>query len=147
MGKLVELKTTDLLQALSALLSEGQFLPEELGNLYLFQRNDGVFDVRSTKRASNIATFSLAPLPGCCGIAVSYYSEVHAYWREKGLGRFLLAVRMGACRRAGYGYMLASVLADNPVEIGLLAAAGWIKIGEFRNPKTNNIVLVFGVNL
>ncbi len=152
MGKIDPIAGNDLLQALNVAL-QGQFQSRfyrdtNFGNNnqgWFITEKDGKFLVRNLSGA--VATFSLEELPGCCGVIVSYYSEVELAYRKLGLGELLLKVRMDACRVMKYGQMLATVVAGNQAEEKLLDCQGWLKVKEFRNPKTQNIVQTYLVNL
>lgn len=142
----------DLLQCLNVALQEA-FNSKNHRDINFGDNNRGWFitSVNDTYYVRNmsgpVATFSLKEFPGCCGILVSYYSEVQEKYRKLGLGKLLLEVRMSAARHMRYGQLSASVLSTNEIEKHLLNASGWIKTGEFRNPKTQNIVETYQVNL
>ena len=102
-------------------------------------------EVRSSSR--NLATFAFAQLPGCCGVVVSYWSEVCADLRKKGLGALLLDVRMEAARRLNYGLITATVYNSNEAELAILRNQGWVLHREFRNPKTRNVLVLLSATL
>jgi len=118
-----------------------------IGYTYIVERRGepGVYDVRTESR--NIATFGLQQLPGCCGVVVSFHAEIAEDLRKKGIGSVLLNTRMEAARRLRYGMMLATVLSTNAAENKLLEESGWKRLGEFRNPKTTNLVVLWSANL
>lgn len=148
-NKLVPLAKDDLLQALNIALQTRlgaaaiNFADNNRG--WFITEKDERFHVRNLQGA--VATFALKELPGCCGVLVSFYSEVAENYRKQGLGTLLNGVRMDAARRAGYGLLLATVLQSNQIEKALLKDNGWVLTREFRNPKTQNIVEVYQVNL
>lgn len=47
-------------------------------------------------------------------------------------------------RGLGYRYVLATVKADNYVEIYMLETDGWIRLASFINPETGNQLLLMG---
>ena len=150
MGKLPTHFEADLLQLVNVCLHENA--ERHAGEvswrgvpIYVHSPKPENFEVRMMD--GPVATFSLSPLPGCCGVLVSYYSEVRADQRKLGLGTILLKTRMDAARRGGYGHLIATVLASNKVEEHLLQDNGWVCTGEFRNPKTSNLVHIWQVNL
>ena len=136
----------DLLQLLNIALQERRdiFEKAELDGCFIHSPKPDTFEVRSL--AGPIAVFSMTGLPGCCGVCVSYHSDVLAPLQKK-LGTALLAIRMDAARRKGYGQMIATVLADNQAEIKILTQAGWVRSGEFRNPQTQHLVTLWITNL
>lgn len=162
MGKLAE-RSEDMLQLLneelhkcvtthapSSKLKKGvEHLKAEPG-LYitvsgLSAQDRTTYEVRCLK--GNIATFTLTSFPGCCGVLVSCYSQVHASFRDKGIGTVLCHIRMAAARRQHYGRMVATVSKANSAEATILDYLGWTPVGEFRNPKTGNLVTEWAVNL
>lgn len=97
-----------------------------------------------------VSSFSLAELPGCCGILVFYHASVATDFQKKGLGSLLLRVREETARKAGYSVAMATVLKYNEAELSILEKANWTKIGiptgvsrsqVFRNRRTNNEVV------
>ena len=152
MGKIAADRAVDTLQLLNVALQdhkkkfkddvlneiEGIFISEE-------RETQGKFLVRSLE--GPIATFSLQELPGCCGVLVSYWSEVVSQWQKKGVGTSLLTIRMATARAMKYGLLLATVDQSNKVECKLLLDQGWNKLREFRNPRTGNIIEVYSTNL
>jgi len=151
MGKIAEDRAVDLIQYLNVALQDrkekypasplnsikGIFISEE--------KTGGKFLVRSLE--GPIATFSLQELPGCCGVIVSFWSEVTPEYRKKGIGAELLEIRMMAARAMRYGSMLATVDKANNDEVTLLNKANWSKAKEFRNPRTQNLIEIYLINL
>ena len=152
MGKIAENREADLVQHLNVALQDIIYkddkspLHEVKGIFITTERNDEqAFLVRSL--SGPIATFSLAELPGCCGVLVSYHSEVLEKYRKQGLGTALLQVRMMAARASRYGCLMATVDKTNTAETEILIKTGWIKMKEFRNPRTSNVIEVYSTNL
>ena len=151
MGKIAEDRAVDLIQHLNVSLQDriakykNSTLAAIKGIFITEEKEGGKFLVRSLD--GPIATFSLQELPGCCGILISYWSEVVPEFRKKGIGAELVQIRMMAARAMKYGSMLATVDKKNSDEVSLLNNAHWNKVSEFRNPRTSNIIEVYIVNL
>lgn len=151
MGKIAEDRAVDLIQHLNVALQDrkekyhGSPLNNIKGIFISEEKEGGKFLVRSLE--GPIATFSLQELPGCCGVIVSYWSEVTPTYRKKGIGAELLEIRMMAARAMKYGSMLATVDKSNDEEVVLLNRARWDKVKEFRNPRTQNLIEIYLVNL
>ena len=95
-----------------------------------------------------MASFSMAMLPGCCGVCVFYHASVATDFGSKGLGSLLLQLREEAARKAGYCVALATVLKNNEAERHILESHGnWQKVSEFKNLRTNNVVYVYTTRL
>ncbi len=89
-----------------------------------------------------VAQFSLAEMPGCCGIIVFYHASIATDFREKGLGSLLLQVRERAGILAGYSMAQATVLRDNEPELSILNKSGWMSFTVFPNDRTGNQVVI-----
>lgn len=92
---------------------------------------------------SEIVTFSLKELPGCCGILVSYNTFVAPRFQGKGINSFLQEIKEDIARENGYTMLMATVTSDNLPEIHILDKYGWKSTTNFRNGRTGNRVLVF----
>ena len=152
MGKIAADRAVDTLQLLNVALQDHKkkFKDSPLNQIdgiFISEERDtpGKLLVRSLE--GPIATFSLQEMPGCCGVLVSYWSEIIPDYRKKGIGTELLTIRMATARAMKYGLLFATVDQSNKVETKLLLDAGWNKLREFRNPRTNNIIEVYSVNL
>lgn len=113
--------------------------------VFVTEPREGRFEVRTLDGV--LAEFSMSPMPGCCGVVIAHNSAVTPKFRRKGLGTLLLTAKMSVARRLGYGQMIATVLTNNIGEQALLSKLGFVRAGEFRNPKTGNLVRTFIVNL
>ncbi len=148
MGRVNASFAVDLLQLLNIALQERRkAVKEALGDEGFFIHSPKLdqFEVRSLR--GPVAVFSLSPLPGCCGVVVSYYAATEPALQKKGIGSLLAEVRMDAARRKGYGQMLATVLSNNKTEQDILSKLGWVQVGEFRNPQTGSLVQTWRANL
>ena len=97
-----------------------------------------------------VGRFSMQQMPGCCGVVVSYHSQIEQQFRKRGLGTLFLEIREEAARRAGYSCIIGTVLDDNKVEKTMLLKAGWRLMAQidaankpvysFRNSRTKHDV-------
>ena len=152
MGKIASDRAVDTLQLLNVALQDHKKKYKDsplnsIDGIFISEERDtpGKFLVRSLE--GPIATFSLQELVGCCGVLVSYWSEVIPDYRKKGIGTDLLVIRMATARAMKYGLCLATVDQSNKTEVTLLLSQGWNKLREFRNPRTNNIIEIYSINL
>src|SRR5690348_7439756 len=79
-----------------------------------------------------VGKFSMEQLPGCCGVAVSYHSQIETQFRRRGIGRLFLSIREDAAKRSNYTVVLATVRVDNEAESQLLATSGYQRSLPFR---------------
>ena len=147
MGKVAHTAPMDMAQALNIAIQDYRKTKDGLdfSELFLVSRSEREFELRNSEH--HVAYFSLQQLPGCCGVLVSYYSEINNDYRDKGYGKALANIRARAARLLKYGMMLATVVSTNIAEIKLLQQLGWLERNEFRNPKTGNIIKVFTLNI
>ena len=94
-----------------------------------------------------VAQFSLAEMPGCCGILVFFHASIATDFRSKGLGSLLLEVRERAAVLAGYSTTQATVLKKNKAELTILNKAGWLSFMVFKNERTGNEVVILTKSL
>lgn len=90
-----------------------------------------------------IARFCLTEMPGCCGIIISHDTYIDTKYRNQGIGQYLMSVKEMIAKAFNYGEMTATVLSNNVVERHILEKNGWVLKNDFKNPKTNNDVLVY----
>jgi GNAT superfamily N-acetyltransferase len=74
-----------------------------------------------------VAKFGMLPMPGCRAICIFHHAQVEPEFRNRGIGKTLLHIRMGAARDVGYKILLCTVRGDNEVERHLLTDAYWVK--------------------
>jgi len=108
------------------------------------QEDQYVLATYGAGRYVQISAFSIAELPGCCGVAVFYHCSVATDFQNKGLGKLLLILREEAARKAGYTYAQATVLKANKAELKILKDQGWKPLADFKNKRTGHEVLVLG---
>lgn len=84
------------------------------------------------------AGFTLAPMPGCCGVVVSIHSSSD--------GRIPSAqfhtIKQNVAKALGYGLMICTTDTTNVPQIVGGARSGWKWGEQFVNPRTNNRIVV-----
>lgn len=95
------------------------------------------------KHPYNATGFTLAAMPGCCGVLVSTSSFVQEEWRGRGIGTFMQSIKEWIAREFQVGCLLATVVKGNQPEEKLLRKTGWNPVSEFVNPKTGNTINVW----
>lgn len=85
--------------------------------------------------------------PGCCGIVTLTGIAISGPIRKKGLGKLSHELWLDLASQAGYGYVEATCLNTNEVQIHIFESFGWKRTGEFINPRTNNTVICWGRQL
>ena len=101
-----------------------------------------VFLVGDNGHKHPLASFSLAQLPGCCGIMVSFHSFVSSKYRNKGIGSFLHKARLGIAKDSEYSAVLCTDVEGNEPEEAILNKNSWKKLTVFKNSRTGNNVAV-----
>jgi hypothetical protein len=86
------------------------------------------------------AYFSLATLPGCCGIAILTNMSVNVWFRKKGLGTILQELAVELAKAYGYGVLICTYLPESLGSSGLIKKLRWKKALSFYNPRTTNTV-------
>lgn len=89
---------------------------------------------------TTIASFKIAEMPGCCGVAISYNAYVAGSMTEKGIGTMLNRYRIGLARRMGYSVLIATDTKRNKTQRRILRRNNWGVAFEFMNRRTTNIV-------
>lgn len=87
-----------------------------------------------------IAVFSLAQMPGCCGICISHGSFVYTDYRGKGIGSILNQLRQEIAREDGYTILMCTDVVGNEPQRKLLRRNKWRDILFLNNKRTDNEV-------
>ena len=90
-----------------------------------------------------VASFSMDVFPGCCAYAASYETNVTPRFRGKGIGTALQEVKAKLAKEAGFTHMLATCKKDNITQISILEKAGWEKLHDCVNKRTNNQLILW----
>ena len=87
-----------------------------------------------------IATFCLCQLPGCCGVCVSYHTQVYAPYQHRGFGKLLMKLKEQLAYDNGYAIMLATDKIRNTYQQKIFTASNWDRVAEFKNRRSGNEV-------
>jgi hypothetical protein len=87
------------------------------------------------------ASFSLRPLPSCCGVLVSHQSYVTESWRGRGVGSVMQDMKTWLGRTLRIGKMIATVVEGNATEEHILRKYGWVSGAPFVNHRTGHTVV------
>lgn len=96
---------------------------------------------------SRISSFSLTPLPGCCGVVVSHNASVHSDYQRKGIGNLCHEFRVSMCKHLNYTLMLCTDVVTNQPQQKILDKHGWQHIFQFNNKRTGNTVAISVLDL
>lgn len=99
-------------------------------------------DAKAADRDSRpvIATFCLCQLPGCCGVCVSYHTQVYDPYRHRGIGKLLMKLKEQLAYDSGYTLMLATDRIRSTYQQKIFTASNWDKAAEFKNRRSGNEV-------
>lgn len=92
-------------------------------------------------------SYSLSPLPGCCGVVVSHNAYVSCNVEGYGLGDYFHKERLGLMKDLGYSCSLCTVTGQNEKQKHILTKNGWNKVDEFVNSRTKNTVEIWTKHL
>lgn len=118
-----------------------QYNPEEIGK----GQCNLVF--RIDLKGKTITSFSLKDMYNCCGIIVGMDLFVSKPFRNKGLGTIMTKFMEDFSRYYGYGVIQGSDKTNNEHQIKIFQKLGWKEANKFTNPKTNNTLSIYLLNL
>lgn len=87
--------------------------------------------------------YTLAPMPGCCGIVVSTGAWIHPFFQGKGLGDYFHKERVNLMKDLGYSCGMCTVTSENKTQIHILEKNNWKQVHSFENKRTGNIVQIW----
>lgn len=100
-------------------------------------------DIQKDARITNGAVQGrvyLTALMGCCGVVI--LSGLHVYNGSGGKGTKLINIAERFCKQANYGTIVATDIDKSFLnKPHVLAKTGFIEMGKFKNPKTENTVI------
>lgn len=92
---------------------------------------------------SEVVRFSLQQMPGCCGVLISYHTQVYSSYQGKGINTFLQSIKEKIARENGYTSLLATTIEKNEAERHILEKNGWRAVDSFVNSRTGNRVIYY----
>jgi hypothetical protein len=88
--------------------------------------------------ATIVGSFTLSPMPGCCGIVVSTDSQLHNPYRGTWTGPEFHEIKSKVATYFGYKTMLMTTQLRNFPEVVGASKAKWKFVHCFRNKRTDN---------
>lgn len=89
----------------------------------------------------------LNPFPGCNQLVVSNHAFVWPQHRGQGHGKAEAKARIELARSLGYSYMMATVRADNAVQLYIMESLGWKELDSFYNDESGATITLWGLLL
>lgn len=89
-----------------------------------------------------IGRFTLAPMPGCCGIVVSAHTYLNPNDRHKGLSNSFRALKHKLAKDLGYTVMIATSQTKDIPAFGNMLKSKYNIVNVFRNKRTTNDVAI-----
>ena|SRR6185312_3115161 len=87
---------------------------------------------------TGVGTFTLSPMPGCCGVVVSENSNLDERYRGIWVGKQFHEIKAKVAAYFGYKAMIMTTQLRNFPEVIGAAKAGWSFKHSFRNKRTDN---------
>lgn len=91
--------------------------------------------------------YELHSLPGCNQLVVSNHVFIKPDRRGLGLGTLEAHDRIQLAKDMGYDYMICTVVQDNVPQLRIMEKLAWVKLAEWRNSVTDNMVGIYGHDL
>lgn len=92
----------------------------------------------------HIGTTSLAPMPGCCGVVVSYHTELKADFRGSGLSNPFRDLKHDLIKALGYSAVVATTQLDNVPAVVNMVKSKYKIVRTFLNRRSGKL-LGFGI--
>lgn len=87
-----------------------------------------------------VASWKLTDMPGCHGLLIAHAVEVQEAFRGIGLGSFYNWWRTELAKLYGYGGIISTDRNDNAPQVAIMDKSSYVKLYEFKNPKTGNTI-------
>lgn len=150
LGKIIDKDPSKLSVRIFENSSGVQFTLEEFLNSYNpeeIQKGQCNLIVRIDIGEHALASFTLKDMYNCCGIIVGSDLYVSEDYSNKGVGTLLTKFMMDFSKYYGYGVLQATDREDNEYQKKIFEKLGWIVSHKFRNPKTNNNLIMWLYNI
>lgn len=96
---------------------------------------------RMTDHSSiDIGRTCLAPMPGCCGVVISYNTFLNKDSRHSGLSDPFRKLKENLAKHLGYTLMIATTQASNVPAAGNFIKSKYNVVKTFVNKRTNNLL-------
>jgi RimJ/RimL family protein N-acetyltransferase len=97
-----------------------------------------------SRYATPFGSYHIEPMTSQPNVALCHGFFIHHTMRGRRLAHALKAHQNAQLRSEGYNYAVCTCDGANVAQHAVLAAAGWVKTGEFTSSKTGGLVLVYG---
>ncbi len=87
-----------------------------------------------------IGKTSLSPMPGCCGIVVSHYTELTPNNRGTSLSDPFRDLKSNLAKALGYTVMVATTDMSNFPAVGNMFKSKYKMVSSFINKRTNHLI-------
>lgn len=92
---------------------------------------------------NSITGFKLVYFPGCCALCISTGTRVFTPYARRGVNKLGLQLRMALAGAYNYKALVCTDVARNTPSIRTIEGAGFAKIYEGRNKRTENLVNLY----
>lgn len=113
-------------------------VPDDLQNKGLEVKTHFIVYSGTGPTRSKIGSFTLEPMPGCCGIVVSTQSFLEPHCRGGRTGKLFHELKAKTAKTLGYTTMFMTTQLRNIPEVVGASHAKWKFLHYFRNSRTNN---------
>lgn len=91
---------------------------------------------------TQIHSFTLTPMPHCCGVLISSGARTSAAWAAKGIGALMNEFRTKVATELGYSLMICTDRTGNAPQEKILTKNNWQEIHQFHNRRSGNDVKI-----
>lgn len=95
---------------------------------------------REVGNDTQIGSFSLSPMPGCCGIVVVHGMYLNSLNRGGYLSDSVRKLKVELCKALGYTVMMATTRMDEIPAVGNFFKSKYKFVDTFTNKRTNHLV-------
>ena len=88
----------------------------------------------------NIGRTWLAPMPGCCGVVVSFGTYLEEISRNSGLSEPFRDLKKDLAKSLGYTLVIATTQMNNIPAVGNMIKSKYTIVKTFTNKRTNNLI-------
>lgn len=93
----------------------------------------------STSSRIEIGCTSMAPLPGCCGVVVSFHTYLNALNRHTGLSEEFRKLKRTMAEELGYSLMICTADMSNIPAVGNMLKSYKV-VSTFTNKRTGHLI-------
>lgn len=94
-----------------------------------------------------IMGFNMVQIPGCCGLDVSYHTNVRSEYNKKGIAQDLMQLKIEIAKHYNYSCLICTTMMSNVAQVHVLEKTGWKRLHTFRNKKTTNVVGIYTLDI